>query len=310
MSSIWVYPGQGVQTAHMLHVLPQTTLVKQYLDHASEVLQEDVLALDHPVALQSTRAVQLCLLISGVISSAMLSEHQVKPDYVAGLSIGAWSAAVVADVLKFEDALKLVSLRGHLMQNAYPSGYGMTAIIGADKATVERWVKHVFAIRSEIYIANINAHNQIVVSGHHEAMQQVADLARQHGAMAKRLAMSVPSHCALLAPQAQQLAQHLEGVVLHPPKIRYLSGTTARLLTQADQIGHDLAFNMSRTIDWESTAQIAWERGVRLQIEAFPGVVLTGLTRRIFKEGTVLPFQGTRLDSLVSAMQKETQTSN
>ena len=303
MASIWVYPGQGVQRSNMLHDLPQSTLVNEYFERASDVLKEDVLLLDSPVALQSTRAVQLCLLISGVVSSAILTAENLKPDYVAGLSIGAWSAAVVAGVLTYEDAIRLVAYRGELMQNAYPTGYGMTALIGTDLAAVETWVKQIYEITPQVFVANINAHNQIVISGSHDAMQQVAILAKQQGVVAKKLDVSVPSHCELLDRQAEQLAASMEGVTLKQPKIRYLSGTTARTLSKSEQIADDLAFNMSRTVDWESTLQAAWERGVRLQIEALPGTVLTALARRIFKEGTVLSFQGTRLDSIQIAMQ-------
>ncbi|EPC7179167.1 malonate decarboxylase subunit epsilon [Acinetobacter baumannii] len=305
MASIWVYPGQGVQRSNMLHDLPQTALVKVHLERASDALKEDVLMLDSPAALQSTRAVQLCLLISGVVGSALLTAENLTPDYVAGLSIGAWSAAVVAGVLAFEDAVRLVAYRGELMQNAYPTGYGMTALIGTDRAAVETWVKQIYEITPEVFVANINAHNQIVISGSFEAMTQVAVLAKQQGVVAKKLDVSVPSHCELLSQQAKQLAASMEGVTLKQPKIRYLSGTTARTLSRPEQIGDDLAFNMSRTVDWESTIQAAWERGVRLQIEALPGTVLTTLARRTFKEGTVLSFQGTRLDSIQMAMQKE-----
>ena len=305
MSSIWVYPGQGAQKVNMLRDLPQTALVQHYLEQAADLLQQDVLLLDQPEALQSTYAVQLCLFISGVVSSALLFEQGVKPDYVAGLSIGAWAAATVAGVLDFEDGLKLVAQRGRLMQHAYPSGYGMTALIGVDQSEVERWVNTVYLHRQDVFIANLNAANQIVISGSNTAMQQVAAIAKQHGAVAKRLAISVPSHCPLLDVQAQQLAQQVACVTAQQPNIRYLSGTSARLLLKKEQVIDDITFNMCRRIDWESTVQSAWERGVRLQIEALPGTVLTGLARKTFKEGTVLSFQGTRLDSLVGAMQQQ-----
>ena len=227
MASIWVYPGQGVQRSNMLHDLPQSALVKEHLERASDALKEDVLMLDSSAALQSTRAVQLCLLISGVVSSALLAAEDLKPDYVAGLSIGAWSAAVVAGVLAFEDAVRLVAYRGELMQNAYPTGYGMTALIGTDRATVEAWVKQIYEITPAVFVANINAHNQIVISGSFEAMNQVAVLAKQQGAVAKKLDVSVPSHCELLSQQAEQLAASMEGLTFKQPKIRYLSGTTA-----------------------------------------------------------------------------------
>ena len=110
MSSLFVFPGQGAQRVGMLH-----GVALRILDEASAVLGEDVLRLDSAEALQSTRAVQLCLLIAGVAAARRLLEQAPAPDYVAGLSIGAYPAAVVAGALAFEDALRLVSLRGELM---------------------------------------------------------------------------------------------------------------------------------------------------------------------------------------------------
>ena len=305
MSSIWVYPGQGAQKVNMLHDLPEHRLVQHYLDRASVALQRDVLTLDQAEALRSTEAVQLCLYLAGYISSAMLLDEQVQPDYVAGLSIGAWTAAAVAGVYSFEEGLKLVSLRGRLMQEAYPSGYGMTAIINADKSQVSQWVADVYQQLGNIYVANLNAANQIVISGSEIAMQQVIEIAKNQGAIAKKLNVSVPSHCELLDAQAQQLVHAMAQIDLNPAKFKYLSGTSARLIYGAEQVKEDLIFNMCRTIDWESTVQAAWERGVRLHIEVLPGSVLTGLARKIFKEGSVLSFQTTRRDSLIVAMHQQ-----
>lgn len=305
MSTLWVYPGQGVQKSNMLHDLPQNDVTQRYLDRASHALGQDALTLDTPEALQSTRAVQLCLLIAGVVSSQQLLQKQLKPDYVAGLSIGAWAAAVVADVLSFEDAVRLVALRGELMQTAYPTGYGMTAIIGASRTQVEHWVNQVQQQSEQVYVANINAANQIVISGANAAMQDVVSLAEQQGVLAKRLQVSVPSHCELLEQQAQTLAQAMQEVEFKTAKIRYLSSSTARLMMSATQIRQDLAGNMACIVEWESTVQAAWERGVRLQLELLPGTVLTGLARRIFKEGSVMAFQGTRLDNMMIAMQQQ-----
>ena len=305
MSTLWVYPGQGVQKPNMLHDLPQNDVTQRYLDRASQALGQDVLTLDMPEALQSTRAVQLCLLIAGVVSSQQLLQKQLKPDYVAGLSIGAWAAAVIADVLSFEDAVRLVALRGELMQTAYPTGYGMTAIIGASRTQVEHWVNQVQQQSEQVYVANINAANQIVISGADAAMQNVVNLAQQQGVLAKRLQVSVPSHCELLEQQAQTLAQAMREVEFKTAKIRYLSSSTARLMMSASQIRQDLAGNMACIVEWESMIQAAWERGVRLQLELLPGTVLTGLARRIFKEGSVMAFQGTRLDNMMIAMQQQ-----
>jgi malonate decarboxylase epsilon subunit len=298
MSSLLVFPGQGAQQPGMLARLPRETL-----NEASDLLGEDVTQLDSAEALRSTRAVQLCLLIAGVAASRQLS---MAPDYVAGLSIGAYPAAVVAGALGFSDALHLVSLRGELMQQAYPQGYGMTAIIGLDLATVEGLLARVHSAQMPVYLANINADNQLVIAGSDAAMKALAELAKGCGAgVAKRLAVSVPSHCPLLEAPAQRLAEAFAQVSLHTPKIGYLSGSRARPLIKPEALRDDLASNMCRIVDWRGTVQSAYERGVRLQIELPPGAVLTGLARRVFEQGTVIAYDGARLDTLQALMREE-----
>ena len=298
MSSLLVFPGQGAQQPGMLHRLPREAVIE-----ASEVLGEDALLLDCAEALKSTRAVQLCLLIAGVAASRQLS---IAPDYVAGLSIGAYPAAVVAGALSFSDALHLVSLRGELMQRAYPQGYGMTAIIGLDLAVVEGLLAQVHCTETPVYLANINADTQVVIAGSDEAMKAVAGLAKRQGAgLAKRLAVSVPSHCPLLDTPAKKLAEAFADVPLKTPTSGYLSGSRARPMVSTDALRDDLAFNMCRVVDWRGTVQSAYERGVRLQIELPPGAVLTGLARRVFEQGTVIAFDGARLDTLQALLREE-----
>ncbi len=127
MKILFTFPGQGTQHPDMLQNLPGTELAQ-----ARDVLGAEADALDSPAALQHTRAVQLSLLIAGVAWARELERCGVSPDIVSGLSIGAYPAAVVAGALDFADALKLVALRGDLMEQAYPHGYGLTAIMGAD----------------------------------------------------------------------------------------------------------------------------------------------------------------------------------
>jgi malonate decarboxylase epsilon subunit len=306
MSSFWVYPGQGAQQPNMLHLLPNEPLISECLREASDALNDDVLLLDTAQALQSTRAVQLCLLVAGVACSRLLMAQGSQPDFVAGLSIGAYPAAVISGALGFADAVRLVALRGELMQAAYPEGYGMTALMGPDQAVVEQLIAQVHTPQTPVYLANINADNQFVIAGSVEAMAQVAALAKAQGAAtAKRLAVSVPSHCELLAGPAQTLAEAFSQVSVQAPSIRYLSGSTARPVFDADKLRDDLAFNMCRVIDWRSTVQTAYERGVRLQIELPPGTVLTGLARRVFEQGSAVAFQGARLDTLSALSQEE-----
>ncbi|MFB4248701.1 MULTISPECIES: malonate decarboxylase subunit epsilon [Pseudomonas] len=306
MSSLLVFPGQGAQQPGMLQRLPPSPEIRACLDEASEVLGENVLTLDSPQALASTRAVQLCLLIAGVACARTLLQAPVKADYVAGLSIGAYPAAVVAGALGFADALRLVSLRGQLMQQAYPQGYGMTALIGLDLALVEGLLAQVHSPQTPVYLANINADSQVVIAGSDAAMHAVAELARGCGVgVAKRLAVSVPSHCPLLEQPAQILAAAFAEVPLQVPTLGYLSGSRARPLRTVEQVRDDLAFNMCRVVDWRGTVQSAYERGVRLQIELPPGAVLTGLARRVFAQGTVIAFDGARLDTLQALMREE-----
>ena len=294
MSSLLVFPGQGAQRTGMLQALPGDVLAE-----ASDALGEDVRQLDSAQALASTRAVQLCLLITGVAHARQL---QRTPDFVAGLSIGAYPAAVIAGALDFADAVRLVSLRGELMQQAYPQGYGMTALIGPQLSTVEALLAEIHSPQTPVYLANINADNQTVIAGSDAAMQRVAARIKGNG-VAKRLAVSVPSHCALLDEPAQVLARAF--VPLRAPRITYLSSTRARPIHNPEHLCDDLAFNMCRVVDWRGTVQSAYERGVRLQIELPPGAVLTGLSRRVFEQGTVIACEGARLDTLQALLEEE-----
>lgn len=302
MSSLFAFPGQGAQKPGMLQRLPEAPEVAATLAEARAVLGEDVLALDSAEALASTRAVQLCLLIAGVAGARLLMRGGVRPDYVAGLSIGAYAAAVVAESLEFADALRLVALRGELMQQAYPEGYGMTAILGLSLGTVESLLAEA---EGPVYLGNINADNQYVIAGSDAAMAAVAARAKALGAScARRLAMSVPSHCALLEQPARQLAEAFATVELRAPRLRYLS-SSARPIADTAHLRDDLACNMCRVVDWHATLRTAYERGVRLHIELPPGQVLTGLARRVFEQGTLVAFDGARLDTLDALLRQE-----
>jgi malonate decarboxylase epsilon subunit len=248
---------------------------------AHQVLGDELLQLDSAAALQHTRAVQLALLIASVSAARGLIASGVQPDMVCGLSIGAYPAAVIAGALDFADALHLVALRGELMEQAYPQGYGLTAISGMTLAQVESLVDG-----QTSFIANINAETQIVIAGSDSAMAAVAQQALAQGAQrAQRLAISVPSHCALLDSPAQQLKAAIDKVMLQRPQIAYLSGSSARVLWQPERIADDLAMNMARSVRWHEAMVAAKERDVRLVIEMPPGEVLTGLTRSVQCQG-------------------------
>lgn len=276
MKILFTFPGQGTQHPGMLQNLPGTELAQ-----AREVLGAQADRLDSADALQHTRAVQLSLLIAGVAWARELERLGVSPDIVSGLSIGAYPAAVIAGALDFADALHLVALRGDLMEQAYPQGYGLTAIMGLTLSQVEALVDG-----SGTYIANLNAETQIVIAGSDEAMAMVAKRALEKGASkAHRLAVSVPSHCELLAQPAQRLVEAFSHVTVSRPRCAYLSGSTGRVLWQPEKIADDLAMNMARTVRWQEAVIAANEREARLAIEMPPGGVLTCLTRQAAWEG-------------------------
>ncbi|WP_352412095.1 malonate decarboxylase subunit epsilon [Mixta sp. BE291] len=282
MKIMYTFPGQGPQRVGMLQHLPDGD---RLLQEASTALNQDASLLDSEQALRHTRAVQLCLLIAGVAWARELARQGLEPDMVSGLSIGAFPAAVVAGALDFSDALRLVALRGELMEQAYPSGYGLTAITGLRQRDIE-------PLLGDCYLANINAAQQMVIAGSEAAMQQVGELAVAHGAQkVHRLAVSVPSHCALLDEPARQLAQAFARVTLTRPRCAWLSGSSARLLWQPQQIADDLAMNMARTVRWHEAMEAANERDVGLALEMPPGAVLTGLAREPLSRGDALSLE-------------------
>ncbi|MBB1200986.1 malonate decarboxylase subunit epsilon [Enterobacteriaceae bacterium 89] len=281
MKILFTFPGQGTQRAGMLQNLPEGEAI---LAEVRAILGDETDHLDSEEALRHTRAVQLCLLIAGVAWAQELIRNDVKPDIVSGLSIGAYPAAVIAGALDFRDALRLVALRGDLMEQAYPHGYGLTAIVGLTLNTVEKLMAG-----SNTYIANLNAETQIVIAGRDEDMAQVAQKALEAGASkASRLAVSVPSHCALLDKPAAELAKAFESVTLSRPTRAYLSGSTGRVLWEPQKIADDLAFNMARTVQWQDAMVSANQRDARLAIEMPPGSVLTGLTYQAGWQGNAI----------------------
>ncbi|GAB3625943.1 Malonyl CoA-acyl carrier protein transacylase [Pandoraea terrae] len=305
MSVLFTFPGQGGQRTGMLHALPDAPEVARTLSEAHAALGRDPLTLDSEAALRSTVSVQLCLLIAGVAMARVLIARNARPDMVAGLSIGAWPAAVVANVLDFADAVRLVELRGQLMEAAYPSGFGMVAIVGLREAEVAAIVSRAHSPDAPAYVANLNAETQTVVAGADAALEQVRVQALASGASrACRLAMSVPSHCPLLDRQAAVLADAVKSVSLRLPRVTYVSGSHARVLFRADTIGHDLAWNMARQVHWHDAVRHAYERGARLSVEMPGGGVLTRLAHAGPEDSGALSVDTERIDSIVAHIQR------
>jgi len=309
MSILFTFPGQGSQRAGMLHALPDDVVVAATLDEAASVLGLNPLTLDTEAALDSTRAVQLCLLIAGVAMARSLAAQGGLPDMVAGFSIGEYPAAVVAGALDYADALRLVALRGQLMEEAYPSGYGMAAIVGLEQGPLAALVAQVHNAAQPVYIANLNARRQIAIAGSDHALQQVMDLAIEQGASkVQRLAVNVPSHCPLFDAQALEMQAAFAQVRMRRPVLTYLSSSAARTLFDPARIRDSLASNMARQVNWTDTVRLAWERGARLALEMPSGSVLTRLAAPELTDGLALSCEGQRSDSLLAMLAQAGRT--
>lgn len=289
MSVMFMYPGQGGQRVGMLDALPDCPEVESTLKEARDVLGTDPLILCSAGALESTTSVQLSLLVAGVAMTRTLLALGAAPDLVAGHSVGAWSAAVGSGALGFEEALGLVRLRGQLMEAAYPSGYGMAVIIGLSLSVVDDIAERVRMSGLPAYVANVNAEHQIVVAGNEPALALAQDMAARAGATnVARLAMTVPSHCELLSSQALTLAKATAKVRFERTRVRYISGTTARVLFASDALTDDLAWNMARQVNWHDTIRHAYERGARLVVGMPAGGALARLATSTFGDGGVI----------------------
>ncbi|GGO86463.1 malonyl CoA-acyl carrier protein transacylase [Marinobacterium nitratireducens] len=286
MLSAFTFPGQGAQRPGMLRQLPTDADAQARIEEAEAVLGHSLETLDSPEALTDTRNVQLALLISGVLWAEYRQRRDGNPDFVLGLSIGAYPAAVVAGSLAFDDALRLVDLRGRLMQQAYPRGYGMLALTGVAQAQVEAAIADQQSEGRAVYLANLNGDQQFVLAGSREAMQDTAERIRAQAPCAGRLLdVAVPSHCALLDAQAQQMEQAFAEVAMKAPACGYVSAARARVLRQPNDIRQDLAQNMARQVHWHDSCRMLAERGLQRVIELPPGSTLTGLFRRVLPQG-------------------------
>jgi malonate decarboxylase epsilon subunit len=304
MTVALLFPGQGAQSEGLLHHLPQHTEVTRTIKEASDVLGVDIAALDNSEALHSTVAVQLALLIAGVATARALMAEHVHPATVAGMSIGAFGAAVACGSLSFADALPLVHLRGDLMQTAFPSGYGLAAIEGLDEVHVKGIVERIRTTACPVYISNINAPKQIVVAGRDAALDTVTAHARQEGAHhAERLAVSVPSHCPLMQPVADRLEQAMVKLPLRPPSMPYLSNRGGRALYDAEAIRQDLATSVAHPVRWYDALEVMRELGATLFIEMAPGHVSTRLVAALFPSVRAVSIadQGLRYATVLAA---------
>ncbi|MDP5253697.1 MULTISPECIES: ACP S-malonyltransferase [unclassified Vibrio] len=284
-----VFPGQGSQAVGMLADLAsQFEVVEQTFAQASEVLGYDLWALvqNGPVEdLNQTFRTQPALLAASVaIWRVWQQQERPLPTVVAGHSLGEYSALVCAGVIDFQAAIKLVALRGQLMQEAVPAGTGaMYAIIGLDDEAIELACQQ--AAQGEVVSpVNFNSPGQVVIAGEKAAVERAGALCKEAGAKrALPLPVSVPSHCALMKPAADKLAEALESIEFNTPVIPVINNVDVIAQTDPQEIKQALVKQLYSPVRWTECVESMHAQGVEQLLEFGPGKVLTGLTKRIVK---------------------------
>jgi [acyl-carrier-protein] S-malonyltransferase len=290
-----VFPGQGSQTVGMLAELAaENPTVEQTFREASAALGYDLWSLvqQGPAEeLNKTWQTQPALLAASVAIFRVWQEKGgSKPAMLAGHSLGEYSALVCAGVIDFQQAIKLVELRGKLMQEAVPEGTGaMQAIIGLDDAAIAKACEE-SAQGQVVSPVNFNSPGQVVIAGNKEAVERAGAACKAAGAKrALPLPVSVPSHCALMKPAADKLAEALEKLTFNAPELPVVNNVDVKCETSPEAIRSALVRQLYNPVRWTGCVEFMAQEGVTSLLEVGPGKVLTGLTKRIVDTLTAAP---------------------
>jgi [acyl-carrier-protein] S-malonyltransferase len=285
----FVFPGQGSQSIGMLADLAEVfPSVKKTFEQASDALGLDLWKLvqqGEAEQLNQTQNTQPAMLASGVAMWRVWCEQtSIKPGFVAGHSLGEYSALVCSDAMQFEEAISLVAERGRLMQEAVPEGVGaMAAIIGLSDEDV-MLVCSENAENEVLSAVNFNAPGQVVLAGHTQAVDRAMAAAKEKGAKrAIKLPVSVPSHCALMETAAEKLAVKMKGKI-NIPRMTLIHNVDAMKHSIVEEIQLILKEQLFKPVRWVDSIKSMNDQGVDVFVECGPGKVLKGLNRRIVKE--------------------------
>ncbi|WP_308639211.1 ACP S-malonyltransferase [Paenibacillus silvisoli] len=307
MSKIaFVFPGQGAQAVGMgKDVYEAFDASKAVIDAADEALGfklSDIIFNGPEEQLKQTANTQPALLAVSVALLEALKDRGLKPDFVAGHSLGEYSALVAAGTLSYQDAVRTVRARGEFMEQAVPSGQGaMAAVLGAEREALAALCSAVSAEVSAVELANVNCPGQIVVSGTAAGVQAVVERGKEAGA--KRvipLEVSGPFHSSLMKPAAERLEGVLASVTLNDAAVPVIANVTAKPVTSADEIRKLLAEQVYSPVLWEDSVRYLIEQGVDTFVEIGSGTVLAGLIKKIDKSVNIISINS--LESLKAAV--------
>ena len=286
MSVAFVFPGQGSQSVGMMASWVEDQGVRDTFAQASEVLGYDLWTLTEQgpaEQLALTEITQPLMLVAGVaVWRAWCAQSAIRPDWVAGHSLGEFTALVAAGALSFAEAVDLVRYRGEVMRDAVPAGEGaMAAVLGlSDEQTIEACAQ---AAAGEVVEAvNFNAPSQVVIAGHRRALERAMEHAKSMGAKrALLLPISVPCHSSLMSGAAEQLRDRLASVAIRAPEIRFMSSVDACEYQEPERLRALLYRQLASPVRWVSTMEALISAQVSVTVECGPGKVLAGLQRRI-----------------------------
>lgn len=286
----FVFPGQGSQSLGMLSDLAiNHNEVKQTFERASDALGKDLWSIvtqGPEEELNQTQNTQPAMLAAGVaVWEVWRKQSAIKPHWMAGHSLGEYTALVCSSAISFEDAIKLVAVRGQLMQEAVPPGVGsMAAILGLEDHQVVTICEQV-AENEIVSAVNFNAPGQVVIAGNSAAVERAMLSAKAVGAKrALLLPVSVPSHCALMLSAAEKLDTYLLSTVINTPKITLLHNVDVASHNAPEVIRNTLKEQLYKPVRWVDTIKFMSDQGVTRFIECGPGKVLIGLNKRIAKD--------------------------
>ncbi|WAU77236.1 ACP S-malonyltransferase [Acinetobacter sp. TR3] len=284
----FVFPGQGSQKVGMLAELAeQFSVVRDTFAEASAALGFDLWQIAQSgEGLDQTENTQPVLLTASIaLWRVWLELGGIAPKYLAGHSLGEYSALVAAEAMTLADAVKLVHLRGKLMQSAVPQGTGaMAAILGlADEKVIElcQKVNVTAAGQGSVEAANYNAQGQVVIAGSTALVQQVMAEAKEQSGKAIALPVSVPSHCTLMKPAAEKFAEALEQTAIELPHLPVIQNVNAEIATDVAQLRQALTAQLYQSVQWTRTMQYLQDEGVQYVVECGPGTVLSNLAKRL-----------------------------
>jgi [acyl-carrier-protein] S-malonyltransferase len=293
MSVAFVFPGQGSQAVGMGRALfeafPESRAVFEEADGALGFALSR-LCFEGPEAdLQLTANTQPALLATSVAALRPLLARGIRPDWVAGHSLGEYGALVAAEALALGDAVRTVRRRGEYMQEAVPVGVGaMTAILGLDLAGVEAACRE--AAGGEVVSpANVNSPGQVVIAGHVAAVERASALCRARGAKRSvKLPVSAPFHCALMKPAQDRLAGDLAAVAFRDPVVPLVNNVDARVVREGGECREGLVRQVCGAVRWQQSVELLAREGVTTFVEVGEGTVLSGLVRKIARDARVL----------------------